>query len=154
MAPHQTPDTIGLNKLCMLKDLKRMDFFWELQSRGIWLFANCELTSYLQIVIEFLTNWITRLKKVPAFSSPSKPPQRWFCCICTCYNLSSCSVNSCSKNLIQKPRRKILPFSRSGLHIRGWGTLWHEQTTNPPRNRQRPSESVLKTSAYGCNPSQ
>ena len=50
-APQSDPDTIGFLMVYVLKDLKRMAFFGVLQSNGIWLSANCELTSYLQIVI-------------------------------------------------------------------------------------------------------
>ena len=70
-----TPSTgyIGFAFRISFKELKKMDFFWVLQWREIWLFANCELDFYLQIVIQCWTHLITRLKKVPAFSSPSKP---------------------------------------------------------------------------------
>jgi len=60
-----------------------MAFFWVLYQREVWLFAKCRLTSYLHIVIQCLTHLITRLEKSPNFSCPSKPPQRWFCCIWT-----------------------------------------------------------------------
>ena len=78
-----------------------MAFFGVLQSNGIWLSANCELTSYLQIVI--LLSEPTGLqdsKSRQTFLVPQNHLTGGFVVSGLSYNLSVCSVNTSSKFLI------------------------------------------------------
>ena len=99
-------------QIWLLKDLKRMAFFGVLQSKGIWLFANCRLSFYLQFVIQWSQHLITRLEKSPNFSCPSKPTKVGFVVSGFSYNLSACSVNSSSKNLIAQKSKFSLNETR------------------------------------------
>lgn len=125
-APQSDPDTIGFLMVYVLKDLKRMAFFGVLQSNGIWLSANCELTSYLQIVI--LLSEPTGLQDSKSRQTFLVPQNRrksvllYLVPVITYLLVLSIVVQKIWSN---KPRQNHLPFSRSGHYSRACRPLIH-----------------------------
>ena len=115
-----------------------MAFFGVLQSNGIWLSANCELTSYLQIVI--LLSEPTGLqdsKSRQTFLVPQNHRLGGFVVSGLSYNLSVCSVNTSSKNLmtlkskfsLNETRCVIFNSKNDTSNVNDW-QLIAQKTTN------------------------